>query len=96
LVTKDLCLGFIVKKKWDSGEAIPVEQAAQRIPEYLYAHVDICGERMVCAVPTDVEDGRRYARLKPCAYSTVTAETSAADVKGHRGGVLRGARTRRK
>jgi len=57
---------FIVRQKWDRGS---VEDERARLPAFLVAYTTHDGERLACAVPTDVEPAERYADFSPAASS---------------------------
>ncbi len=66
-VRKQLCIGFIVKKKWVTS-ANTQAQKTKEIPKYLflYANINDGGEekRALCAIPTDVECSSDYKETK--------------------------------
>ena len=69
-VTPEVCAILVVKKKWrPKGPGA----RARRVPEHLFAYWTIDGERTLCAVPTDVEDGHRLRRIHPQAQIVATA-----------------------
>lgn len=51
------CVRFIVKRKWVGKTTRP----RGRIPERLFTHCWIDGQRRLCAAPTDVEDAAVFA-----------------------------------
>jgi len=61
-VEPEVCVILVVKKKWKPGSR---GVRARRVPRHFFAHWTIGGRRVLCAVPTDVEDGRRLGQIRP-------------------------------
>jgi hypothetical protein len=61
-VEPEACVILVVKKKW--AETVP-GPAERRVPTRFFAFATVDGERVLCAVPTDVEDSSRLARIRP-------------------------------
>lgn len=63
-VRPEVCVTVVVKRKWPKGTR---GRHARRVPEHFLTHTTIGERRVLCAVPTDVEDGRHFARIRPQA-----------------------------
>src|SRR5262249_47487077 len=73
------CVRFLVRHKWPKGTKARGKKSA--IPSRLLAMVTIGDRRVLCAVPTDVEDRRMYAHVVP-HVAQVTAKWSDATSSG--------------
>lgn len=51
--TREPCVVFVVKDKWPDEQGR--ENDPQKIPRYLLAHATVDGQRVACAIPTDVQ-----------------------------------------
>jgi hypothetical protein len=78
-VEPEVCISVVVKKKWKPGRRGP---AGRRVPTHFFAYAALEGARTLCAVPTDVEDGQRLARLRPQAQIEATAAGTTARSAG--------------
>ncbi len=65
-IVRTPCVIFIVKKKW-SGEN--EEDPQERLPKHLFIYRTIGRKRKLCAVPTDVDDAKDYAKIQPQAVT---------------------------
>jgi hypothetical protein len=61
-IEPDVCVILVVRKKWTPRTRGPVKR---RVPAELFVYATIRGRRVLCAVPTDVEDGPRLSNLRP-------------------------------
>lgn len=61
-VEPEVCVILVVKKKWKPGSR---GVRARRVPGHFFAYWTIGGRRVLCAVPTDVEDGFRLGQIRP-------------------------------
>jgi hypothetical protein len=66
-VRPEVCVTVVVKRKWPKGTR---GRHVRRVPEHFLTHATIGERRVPCAVPTDVEDGRHFARIRPQAQGT--------------------------
>ena len=69
-VEPEVCVILVVKRKW-TGKAEGGPE--RRVPAELFGYKTIGGRRVLCAIPTDVEDGSRLTRLGPQAQIEVLA-----------------------
>jgi hypothetical protein len=53
---------FVVKRKWQKASEAARKRA---IPDYLLTYFTVKQHRLLCAVPTDVEDAAGYAQVTP-------------------------------
>ena len=63
-VEPEVCVVLVVKKKWRRDARGGDER---RVPRHFFSYATIGNTRVLCAVPTDVEDSRRLAALRPQA-----------------------------
>ena len=70
------CVTFIVRSKWkDPGSLSPEYRNKEELPKYLFAYWSVDGERKLCAVPTDVEPGDQYYKIRPQSNNGVGIES---------------------
>lgn len=69
-VVREPCVTLLVRAKHEA-KAVPRERM---VPKHLFAYATAGDRRRLCAVPTDVEDGRHYAAIKPDASTTVVVD----------------------
>ncbi len=62
-VQAEVCVTLVVKRKRKKGRVAKKHRA----PEELFAYWSVDGRRVLCAVPTDVEDAARLSRIRPHA-----------------------------
>ncbi len=63
------CIVFVVRNKWDrTRDAAACEQL---IPRRLLAYATVAGRRVLCAVPTDVQDERGFHGATPQAERAI-------------------------
>lgn len=76
---------FLVERKWPSkGKARP----AGAVPNRLWSYASIGGQRVLCAVPTDVEDARDYrVRVEAGSHILVTPPPASQGANASRGAV---------
>jgi hypothetical protein len=66
-VEPEVCVILVVKKKSRS------KPAHLRAPEHFFAYWDVGGQRTLCAVRTDIEDGSALRRIRPQAQIEASA-----------------------
>lgn len=66
------CVIFFVRKKLESESL----GQSQRIPSELLAHVDVDGQRVLCAVPTDVQSQERLLDVRAQALNGIYAQAN--------------------
>lgn len=76
---KGLCITFFVAKKWSKKKKIGAKLQVSRLPGFLLSYWTISAERVLCAVPTDIE-GRNTYKLK--AHGSVAQIAARADSLG--------------
>ena len=57
------CVVLVVRKKWSKDK--DAQAGAQLIPKRLLSYADVDGERLLCAVPTDVQPEDRFSGVTP-------------------------------
>jgi hypothetical protein len=77
-VRPEVCVSFVVKGKRRKS-SVP---AARRVPEALFAYWTIGQERVLCAVPTDVDDARRLRRIRALAQVEAVATGQSDNAPG--------------
>jgi hypothetical protein len=66
LLQSDPAVTFLVRRKWKRGH--PAKKKARRaVPKYLLTYITVADERVLCAVPTDVESAPDYRLTRPVA-----------------------------
>lgn len=63
-IVRTPCVIFIVKKKWSAENE---EDPQESLPKHLFTYRTIGRKRKLCAVPTDVDDAKDYAKIQPQA-----------------------------
>jgi hypothetical protein len=63
-ILDEQCVVFMVRRKWDS-EPKTMQKRARRLPGHLMAYCSTRTGRQMCAIPTNVESGHRYKKVKP-------------------------------
>lgn len=76
-VRREVCVIFIVREKWegDSGDYEP-----QRLPRELFTYAALNGQRVLFAVPTDVESANDSAAARPGSARREPVNVSQAEV----------------
>ncbi len=74
-VVQEPCIRFMVARKWRKGCRGPKPAPNQLLPQCVLAYCTLGGKRRLCAIPTDIADGRSYARVRAHANSLVWAST---------------------
>jgi len=67
---REVCVTFLVKKKWDTPSAT---RARDAIPRHLYTYVEMSGARVLCAIPTDVQGLQHTGKIVQQGNRMVTA-----------------------
>jgi len=67
------CIVFVVRQKWPPGSRGPTD--AQHLPAGLLTYADIEGQRVLVAIPTDVQDASAYAGARSEARRAVYLAT---------------------
>lgn len=63
------CIIFVVRRKWEKADD---EKAGyQLLPKRLLAYATLNGERVLCAVPTDVQPEERFYKIAPTSARAV-------------------------
>lgn len=73
------CVIFIVRNKWSASGAGP---AAQQLPHELLSHADVDGQRVLCAIPTDVQTAEPLAQVRVQARTGVDVADDGASAAG--------------
>lgn len=73
-IRRELCVVFVVRRKWRTSKGRP---KSEHLPRHLLAFGGTPMRRVLCAVPTDVEDAGRVADFKAAAGPSI--EISSGD-----------------
>jgi hypothetical protein len=73
------CVIFIVRQKWPTADH---GQPAQRLPVELWAHADVAGQRVLCAVPTDVQPAQILAAGRAQSRTGIALIDAATHASG--------------
>ena len=68
LIGRVPCITFLVRRKWTAAQK---GDPRRQLPAHLFMYTMIDRKRMLCAVTTDVIDGRNYAKVGPQAKQIV-------------------------
>jgi hypothetical protein len=71
-IVKTPSVTFVVRRKW-RGDG-PARQSRQKLPTHLLAYTELDGERVLCAVPTDVVVEHGFSRATPQGPSGIVAD----------------------
>lgn len=71
------CIVLVVRKKWSKD--YDAKAGAQLIPKRLLAYADVDGERLLCAVPTDVQPEAHFSGVTPHSARAVFVDDGAVN-----------------
>jgi hypothetical protein len=77
-VRRQPCVTFIVKRKRPLARVFK----SARVPDRLFAYWTVRGVRKLCAVPTDVEDARERAAIRPSVNPVIARTRGSTAAQG--------------
>ncbi len=67
IFAKEVVISLLVRRKVRSGDALPAR--SRPIPKYFLGYAQQGEQRILCAIPTDIEDGRYYRAVPNAGVS---------------------------